>query len=61
MSTDYEMNPSLQALKVSVALWQAEAARLAVKAEDLEHEVGTLKEKLRRIVGYVNSAWQEGQ
>jgi len=38
-----------------------EATRLALQVESLEHEVGTLKEKLRRIVGYVNSAWQEEQ
>ena len=35
--------------------WRAKATRLAVQVEDLEHEVGALKEKLRRIVGYVNS------
>lgn len=40
---------------------QQENTRLAVRVEELEHEVGTLKEKLRRIVGYVNSAWREGQ
>jgi len=43
------------------AYWKTEAARLALQVECLEHEVGTLKEKLRRIVGYVNSAWREGQ
>ena len=40
--------------------WRAEAARLAVKVEDLEHEVGTLKEKLRRIWGYINSVVPHG-
>lgn len=36
--------------------WRAEATRLAVQVEDLEHEVSMLQEKLRRIKGYVNSA-----
>jgi hypothetical protein len=39
--------------------WRAEAVRLALQVESLEHEVGTLKEKLRRIAGYVHSAWRE--
>ena len=40
--------------------WRAEATRLAVKVEDLEHEVGTLKEKLRRVWGYINSVVPHG-
>ena len=42
--------------------WQAEATRLAVQVENLEHELGQVNERLRRIVGYINSvakfAWE---
>lgn len=47
--------------EAAVTPWRTEAARLAAQVEDLEHEVGSLKEKLRRIVGYVNSTWREEQ
>jgi hypothetical protein len=46
-------------MKAIDVLWRAEAARLALQVENLEHEVGSLKEKLRRIAGYVNSTRRE--
>jgi len=48
-----------KSIEHGAAPWRAEAARLALQVENLEHEVGVLKEKLRRIAGYVNSAWRE--
>ena len=49
-------------LEVRVVDWQAEATRLAVQVENLEHELGRVNERLRRIVGYINSvakfAWE---
>lgn len=44
---------SFQTTSLECAL--ADNARLYVKVEDLEHEVGRLREVLRRIVGYIES------
>lgn len=45
---------SFQTTSLECAL--ADNTRLYVKVEDLEHEVGRLREVLRRIIGYVESA-----
>ena len=58
-TVDREQDWTGETTEVTLELWRAETMRLAVKVENLAHEVGTLKEKLRRIVGYVNSAWRE--
>jgi hypothetical protein len=48
-----------QIIERGAAPWRAEAVRLSLQVESLEHEVETLREKLRRIKGYVTSAWRE--
>lgn len=48
---------SFQTTSLECAL--ADNTRLYVRVEDLEHEVGRLREVLRRIVGYVKSVQLE--
>ena len=40
--------------------WRAEATRLAVQVENLEHELGQVNERWRRLVGYINSVAKVG-
>lgn len=49
----------LAGFRFRIECLQTRNNELYVRIDALEHEVGELKEKLRRIVGFVTSTWRE--